>query len=352
MKIDRLCLRHFRNYTQLELLLHPQLTFLIGNNGAGKTNILESLLVLSNLHSFRCVRDQEMIQKGKENARIEAYAGENSYRISLHSRGKSLFMNDVLIRKTSDFFGKINCVLFKPEDLYLFDSSPKDRRELLDIEIGKIHNVYVYFLTSYEKLLREKNALLKKEDIDLHYLDIIEEQMLTPIHEISRFRKEFVAFLSLHAQEYYRLLSGTDKKVSLKYKGNDAYTKEELLYKIRSIREKERIMGFSLFGPQKDDIEAEIENYPLSTYASQGQKRMLMISLKLAIYDYIFVKTKTEPIILLDDILSELDQENRIRLFACLPTGAQTLITATDEEEMKDECYQKYYVVKGEIYDK
>lgn len=352
MIVKNILLRNFRNYKELRLSLHPSLTLLIGENGSGKTNILESLLFLSNLRSFRCEKDEEMIQKGCDFSCVDAYSEKNHFRLTLHSKGKSLYIDQNSVKKSSEFFGKVNCILFKPEDIYLFDHSPKERRDLLNVEIGKVDSLYLKELLEYEKLLKDKNALLKKEDIDEIYLSLIEERMVKPIVEISKKRNDFVEFVKKRISIYFERLSGLTREINVVYKGNQLLEEEDILTAIQKHRDKEKILGYSLFGPQKDDFSVLIDGYMLSSYASQGQKRMVLIALKLAIFDYIVAKTKATPIILLDDILSELDKDNRYRLFQCIPKNAQTILTTTDEEEIPITNYWKYTVSKGEIYGK
>ena len=349
MILNELHLRDFRNYEKLDLTLHPELNILIGPNGAGKTNILESLLVLSNTRSFRCDHDREMIRKDAEYARIEAASTDERFRVLIQKSGKSLFYNGENIRKSSDYIGKLNVILFKPDDLFLFDTSPKERRSVLDVEIGKVSKNYLKQLLEYHRLLQDKNALLKQESINEALLDITEEAMLERILQIDKEREEFFAFLNERIAAAYRQLAGTNEEVSIVYKPCCDGTKEDIRSHFQKNREREKILGFALYGPHKEDYSFQFEHYPASSYASQGQKRMIMIAFKYSLYEYIHEKTKRRPLVLLDDVLSELDQKNRERLFALLPQ-AQTILTGTDLQGIDlSRDHRIFQVREGEV---
>lgn len=351
MKIDKLSLRFFRNYEKLDLKLHPSLNFFYGENGAGKTNILESLVFASNLHSFRCTRNEEMIKKGYDSARIDISCYNKSLRVILSKIGKSLYLNSNIITKSSLFLGELNCLLFKPADIYLFEDSPKSRRLLLNIEISKVSNEYLQNLLLFEKLLKEKNALLKKEKIDELYLSLLEEKMVCPIYTIMSYRQNFIAFINTHLSEYFKRLSGLSSSVEIVYKNVCELDKEIIRQEIKKNKIKEKEFRFTLFGPHKEDLEARINKFPLESYASQGQKRLYLLALKLAIYEYVCFYKKEAPLILLDDILSELDKENRYRLFSTIPKNAQVIITSCNKEKIQISDYKEIKIKEGFIYE-
>lgn len=349
MIIRELRLRDFRNYDVLKLSLHPKLTILIGPNGAGKTNILEALLLISNTKSFRCYKDQEMIGKGKEFARVEAAADKEVFKITIQKKGKTLFIDDKLIERSSDYLGRCNCLLFKPDDLFLFDAPPGERRLIMDLEIGKVSPSYLKTLLSYNKLIKEKNSLLKQENIDLDLLDVIEQGMIPLIETIILEREKFAAFINEKLTPLYQRLSGSETVITMRYKKCSEADKEEIAKAILKNRERDLFLTYTSFGPHKDDLQFLMDDYEVYSYASQGQKRMIVIAFKLALFEYIKEMRQDPPIILLDDILSELDAQNKERLFACLP-DAQTLITGTDIEGFQLNREHIVYTVKeGEI---
>jgi len=328
VRIKQLSLRDFRNYEKFNLELDQGLNLIIGRNGIGKTNILESVVVLANTKSFRCHHDNEMIRKNCEFSRIEAITDDNKeYKIIIREKGKTLFYNNQLCRRASDYIGKINAVLFKPSDLFLFDGPPKNRRNLLDVEIGKVSNDYLNDIILFSKLLIEKNALLKNGNDSL--LEINDQAIVEPILRIKKERENFFNSINTNINSYYHNLSNEDVEIKIVpklFNGND---KNEVLNELEKIREREKYLGFSLYGPHKDDFSFTISNYPAETYASQGQKRMIMIAFKLAIVKYIESFNKS-AILLLDDILSELDEANQMRLLENLPLNTQIILTGTE----------------------
>lgn len=328
MLVKDIHLTNYRNYTNASFNLEPTLNIIIGDNGIGKTNILESIVVVSNTKSFRTVKDQELIQKEKDYARIEINSDNNNYKVVVNQNGKSLFINNNSINKTSEFIGKLNAVLFKPSDLELFNTSPKERRRLLDVELGKISKIYLDSLFTYSKLLKDKNHLLKENKIDETYLNLLDEQMLPCMKIIIQEREKLFEKLNSIITSIYQKLSGTDTNIQIVYEKCSEI--ENLKNECEKSKEKDKLYHYATFGPHHDDYYFNFNGYELNSIASQGQKRMVFISLKLALISYIKEVIQENPIILLDDVLSELDIENRNRLLNILPSDAQIIITDTD----------------------
>ncbi len=327
--LKHLRLKDYRNFASLQLDFHPRLNILIGPNGAGKTNILESLIVLSNTKSFRGNDDKELIQKGNDACLLELKA-KDKLRIVISKLGKSLFINDEAVSKTSAFIGRFNSLLFKPGDVEIFDQSSKERRKLMDLEIGKIDPSYLRALLIYTKLLKDKNHLLKQEKIDFNYLDILDEAMVEPILEIINKRETFIAYINDCLSDIYFKLAGEKRKISLFYKSHFLKDKKAILEKLKDNRQRDLFLRCGCLGPHREDIVFYFDDYLLNSIASQGQKRMTVIAFKMAIMNYIEKTTKEKPLILLDDIFSELDLGNRRRLLNCLSGIGQTIITGTD----------------------
>lgn len=330
MLIKQIKLNNYRNYTNATIPLHPNLNIITGPNGVGKTNILESIIVVSNTKSFRTNKDDELIKFNEEYSKIEAQTDKNTLKIVLNQTGKSLFINNEQIKKASDFIGKLNAILFKPADLELFSTSPKERRRLLDIEISKVDKNYLSTLLTYNKLLKDKNKLLKENNIDTDYLDLIEEKMVPCIIEILKKREEFFEEINKNISKIYSNISNTESNIEIIY--NKCSSQEDVIQELFNSRERDLFYKYSTFGPHHDDYYFNLNNYELNSIASQGQKRMVFIALKLALIKYIKNKINELPIILLDDVLSELDDENKKRLLNILPKNTQIIITDTNIE--------------------
>ncbi len=330
MKIDSIDLTNFRNYKRTNLKLYPSRNIIIGNNGTGKTNILESISLITNTRSFRASDDSEMILKGEESARVIISADGHDYKVIITKNGKSLFIDNTNIRKASDFIGHINAVLFKPDDLELFSDGPRYRRKTIDLELSKISKEYLDAVLTYNKLIKDKNALLKEQVIDEIYLNTLQERMIDPISVIIRERSNLIDHLNRNINEYYTKLSGHREKIRIDYKKCTEADRESIKKMIEDNHRRDLFYHYTVIGPHKEDFVFYFNDSEVVNYASQGQKRLLMLSFKLGIVDYIVERVKQRPVLLLDDILSELDIDNKRRLLTILPDDIQTIITATD----------------------
>lgn len=344
MQINSLKLSNYRNHHRALFEFKDNLNIIIGNNGSGKTNILESIIVLSNTRSFRTANDLDLILHKCDYGLVEAHTSEGKLRVVLNQKGKALFIDDQPVKKTSQFIGHLNAILFKPADIELYRDNPKERRRILDLEIGKTDSRYLNCLYHYNLLLKDKNRLLKEEKIDNTYLDLLDEQMVPLIAVIIDKRQEFFDHLNSKINSLYTSLSGKDTQLSLEY--HPSYKIEEIATKMREGRDKDLYYHYVTTGPHHEDYRFNFLGYDINSIASQGQKRMVMIAFKLIIADYIYQKSQKRPIILLDDIFSELDFDNQSRLLKNLPTASQILITGTDINGL---CIaQKYNLIKLE----
>lgn len=349
MIIKTIDLFNYRNYNRFHIELDPSINIIIGDNGIGKTNILESLVVVSNTKSFRTNEDFELIKRDKEYSKIEVNTKDKHFKIIINNKGKILYINQDLIKKTSDFIGKLNVVLFKPNDLEIFTDSPKCRRKVLDIEIGKVSKTYLDAILTYTKLLKDRNNLLKNDRVDEIFLETINERMLEPIRIIINKRQEMIDFINDRIGDYYFKLSNQKINIKLEYLkccDDNQYAIKEML---DGSKERDFIYHYTTCGPQKDDFIFYFDDMNLASYASQGQKRMVMIAFKLALCDYIVKYINTEPILLLDDILSELDLKNKERLLNIIDNNVQTIITTTDLEGIKTKSNYKIFKLRKEM---
>ncbi|MBO4919168.1 MAG: DNA replication/repair protein RecF [Erysipelotrichaceae bacterium] len=333
MLIKSVALNDYRNYSRRYFEFDPHLNIIIGKNGAGKTNILESILVVSNTKSYRTSDDQNLIRKDCDFARINLVSDEGTFKVVINKKNKSLYINNDLIKKTSEFIGRINAVLFKPSDLELFTQSPSERRKLLDIEISKVSKKYIQALLKYNSLLKDKNKLLKELEPDQILLNVINESMEPLISTIIEEREKFFQTINRYISEKYSLISGKETEIRIIY--DKCCETDEIKNELERTKEKDNYYHYAVFGPHHDDYRFLMNGYDLNSIASQGQKRMTLIAFKFALIRYIEENISKTPIVLLDDILSELDKENQERLLKIIPENAQVIITNTDIHNLK-----------------
>jgi DNA replication and repair protein RecF len=355
MRITSLTLRNFRNYVSCSLILSEGVTLFLGSNAQGKTNLLEAIYLLSTTRSHRVYDESQCIRRGENTANLGVQVEEDGARFMLgmilHPDGKTLTFQKQALKRTSEFIGKLNAVLFSPSDMDLFETSPRERRKLMDVEMGKISVPYLTHLNRYQKVLKERNAYLKEKNIDLSYLEVLTKQCIDSQIDIIELRHRFIDDLNEHLQEYFMKISVSDVKVWATYKapveGREGIEKQ-LIEKFAKNSERDLVFRQTHLGVHRDDIEFTMEGVPVETFASQGQKRMMVLAIKCALIAMIEKRTDRKPILLLDDVLSELDAIRRKALFTALDPTLQTLITTTDLEDVKEWVRAKAVVVEVE----
>ena len=328
MPVKTIRVNDYRNYQRAYFEFDPHLNIIIGRNGTGKTNILESIIVVSNTKSYRTNNDADLIRKGCDFARIRLDTENKEYKVVINKKNKSLYIDNNLVKRTSEFIGKVNAILFKPSDLELFTQSPGERRKLLDIEISKVSRTYIQSLLRYNSLLKDKNRLLKQLEVDELLLNVINESMVPMIRIIIEEREKFFRLINQYISDYYNQISGKENRISITYK--KCCELSDIEEELDKAKEKDYYYHYTTFGPHHDDYSFYMDGYELNSIASQGQKRMVLIAFKFALMRYIQSTTGTTPIVLLDDILSELDKENQERLLNIIPEDSQVIITNTD----------------------
>ena len=347
MIVNSLHLTDFRNYGKCSVELGDTLNIFIGDNAQGKTNLLESIYLISTTRSHRHIEDTDMIREGCEAARIilkmEENGVSNELMIVISKEGKKLLIQKQPIRRTSEFIGRLNAVLFSPGDFELLDGSPRIRRRFMDMEIGKVRPSYLQNLNSYQKLLRERNAVLKEEKIDLQYLDVLTEQLADYSLKICRERTAFFNAVNRSLSVCYEKISG--ESLSLKVVSSSFVREEDdlssLLEKYEKSKERDIFLKQTCAGIHRDDYAFFMKDKEIGAYASQGQKRMTILSLKTSLLEYVKENTGREAVLLLDDVLSELDSERQKNLMKMLPKGTQTIITTTDISDIQMDLPEK-----------
>lgn len=338
MYIEHLSLKNFRNYSGEEFSFIPQTNILYGENAQGKTNALEALYLFSIGKSFRTAQDRELIRFGEELARAELTFSDAKRRqkieiILRRDRKKQIKINGVVIHKLSELVGKINVVLFCPEELGLVKDGPNVRRRFLDIALSQLRPNYYHLLGLYNKVLDQRNHLIKKIKYKnaaslSETMFVWNEKLAAYGVQLVEYRSEFIRTLEEYAKKVHQEISG--EILGMEYRTRIG-TKEEFLEKLNHNLEKELEQGYTLYGPHRDDIYLTIGGRDAKNFASQGQQRTIVLSLKLAQADLLFEETDEYPVLLLDDIMSELDSGRRAYLSQKI-RDKQVVITCTDIE--------------------
>ena len=343
MIVNNLKLKNFRNYDFLDIELSSKLNIFIGNNAQGKSNLLESIVVLALTKSYLNVKDENLIKNGEEIAILKANVSSNNidsdFFISFSNNVKRLKINNVEIKKYIDYVSNIKFVLFSPFDINLIKDSPSVRRKYFNVEISQLSNNYIKILQKYNAILKKRNQFLKNiNDIMIsndYFLEVLDDNLSTLAVDITLERKKFVDNLNNYIRNIYLELTGDDGLVINFINNVDFYDdkdvmKRKFIDKLKSNYSRDKMYGMTLIGPHRDDYSIFLNDKDLSLYGSQGQNRSAILALKIAELD-IFKNIFGEyPILLLDDIFSELDIDKRNRLVKYIVNDVQTIITTTD----------------------
>ena len=343
MIVKNLKLKNYRNYSQLDIELSDKLNIFIGNNAQGKSNILESIVVLALTKSYMSVKDENLIKDNEEVAIVSSdviTSGlEDNLFISFNDKVKKIKVNNVEIKKYSDYISKIRFVLFSPLDISLIKDSPSVRRKYFNVEISQLSNNYIKLLQKYNAILKKRNQFLKTvNDIGIsndYYLDILNDTFSTLAVEITLERKKFLDKLNDNLDNIYYEITNY-KGLFINYVNSISIDedkdkmKELFLKKLKDNYNRDKIYGMTMIGPHRDDYMMVLEDKDLSIYGSQGQNRSAILALKLSELSIFKEITGDYPILLLDDIFSELDIDKRNRLVKYILSDIQTIITTTD----------------------
>lgn len=359
MKILNLKLLNFRNYEKLSLDFDPKKNLIIGKNGMGKTNIVEAIYVLAFTKSFRGTKENVIIRYNTDLTRVEGTVEEkykNDYKVIVKENDKTVKINNNKIDKLSDYLSKINIVLFTSHDLLLIKDTPSVRRKLINIELSQFSNDYLKVLTLYNKVLKQRNLYLKtlylNGTVPISYLDILTEQLVDLGLKLYDYRNNFMKDINVYISNNYEKISG---KSGLTLKYDSCYhekNREELLKVYKDEEKRDIILGKTNFGIHKDDYIFYLNDCNLKDYGSEGEQKNAIISLKMAEIEIFRKEKKVTPILILDDLFSELDEEkiNNIMLF--IDDDIQTFITTTELDKVNDELKKEsriFYVENGNV---
>mgnify|MGYP000992897268 CR=1 FL=1 len=342
MKVKSLELHNFRNYINEKFEFHKDTNVLFGNNAQGKTNALEALFVCGTTKSHKGSKDSELIRWKEDEAHIRMIVDkkEIEYKIDMHLKkrqAKGIAINGFTTRKSKDLIGLVNIIFFSPEDLGIINNGPSERRRFLDIELCQLDKLYVSYLTMYQKALQQRNSLLKQIYYD-HSLEkmlsVWDEKLLEYGQQIIATRDTFIKQLNEIVKKIHYNISDEKEILEISYDPN--VINEDFKVKLKKYREKDLMLKNTNVGPHRDDILFYINGEDVRKYGSQGQKRTVALSLKLGEIDIVKEKIKEAPILLLDDVLSELDRNRQRKLLDNIK-GIQTIITCTGLEEFINE---------------
>ncbi len=346
MIVTKLVLRNFRNYGWLELNFDKGLNIIVGDNAEGKTNIVEAIHFLSLARSFRTNENAELIMKTRQfatiEARVEQLTTKKEITAIMTPSGKKISCNGKPVRRISELSNLINVIVFEPKDSLMFNDSPLVRRNFIDINLSKKSPIYLESLMLYEKLLRERNILLKNEKVDMLQLDVTTKQLIDVSETIAKYRLAYINEINRILSKIVSSLKGEKEVAQLVYQ---QFIKIDDKFKERALRAYDKNLESDLkrkitqIGIHREDIKMMLNGNDISTHGSQGENRIIVIALKLA--PYFLIEDKEErPIIVLDDVMSELDAEHQQRLIAFLKKIEQVFITSVSTNVKNASIYE------------
>lgn len=361
MKINHIDIKNFRNYKDCSIDFDPFINIFVGKNAQGKTNLLEAIYVLSLAKSFKTNSNEELIYFHEDFTKIKGSIVSHEKNIDLEivlsTLGKKAIINHNEIKKTSDYVGYLNVVLFIPEDLMLIKGSPRLRRRLIDMEISKISPIYMYNLNKYNKLLKERNQYLKllhekRKKADA-YLEVLSEQMAALQVDLLQRRIEFVDLLNDIASKMYDYISLHQETLRLEYKSHyKDINYETILNKYKQNYDRDISYSKTMDGLHKDDMIMYLNEKNALLYASQGQQRSIVLSMKIGLLELIKKEIGEYPILLLDDVLSELDDIRKTKLLNLIEGKVQTFLTSTSVDGIHHQVIEnakRIYIENGEV---
>lgn len=343
MFIKKLILLNYRNYKELDLNFSRNVNVIMGDNAQGKTNILESIYYCAFAKSHRTSRDKELINWEANDAYISASIGKERLdkRIDINilkDGKKAIRINSIKINKIGELFGTFNVVMFSPEDLKIIKDSPGVRRRFIDMEICQLNNKYYYNLVQYNKVLNERNIILKNKKLSEDMLEIYDEQLANFGEYIIKHRIEYLDKLNFYGSEIHKDITLNKENIEFKYLSsikNLKDIKNNFAELLRKNRKRDIEKGISTIGPHRDDFNVNINGIDTKSYGSQGQQRTAVLTMKFSSLRIIKEVTGEYPILLLDDVLSELDF-NRKRYILSTIGEIQTIITCTGIEDINE----------------
>ena len=360
MRIEHLKITNFRNYSNLEIDFHNNVNIFIGENGKGKTNILESIYVLSLTKTNRYGLEENLIKFNEEVAKIEGLIRSDDIlkkqEIKLSKNKKQIFINNKEMHRIKDYISNFCVISFTPDDLEIVKGSPNIRRNMINIDISQLHNSYITYLNEYNQIVKIRNEYLKKMNLDgntdIRYLDVINEKMIEVGIKIYKERYDFFQKINNELPKIFKKLTNLDgltinylSSVDLENFDTEK-VKKNYQNKLKKNFKIELMQGVTLIGPHRDDFSFNLSGLDMKNFASQGQQRIAVIALKIAEI-YLFKEvTKDVPVLLLDDIFSEIDTKKRNKIIKYLLKDIQSIITTTDINDIEEELVSDAKIFK------
>ena len=368
MYLKNLQLHHFRNYADADVEFSPSINVLIGENAQGKTNLLESIYVLAMTRSHRTNNDKELIEFSQDASQVsgvvERQLGPLKLELDIGKRGKKAKANHIEKARLSEYLGQLNVILFAPEDLALVKGAPTVRRRFIDMEFGQISPKYLHDLTQYRSILKQRNRYLKqlqtKEADDKVYLDVLSEQLAAVGGAIITQRIKFLSEIEKYAPQLHQSITQGRERLTFEYesavKNADELSEIEAAQALMDLytrnQQKEIFQGTTLYGVHRDDVRFLLNGKNVQTYGSQGQQRTTALSVKLAEIDLMKNQTGEYPILLLDDVLSELDGTRQTHLLKTIQDKVQTFLTTPGLSDVARNLIHEpkiFYIQDGKI---
>jgi len=357
MYIKTLELKDYRNLSNLSMEFNNGINILYGDNAQGKTNILESVYICGTTKSHKGTKDKDIIKMDKEESHIRIIIERDNvmHKVDMHlkkNKAKGVAINGIPIKKSSELFGIVNIVFFSPEDLCIIKNGPLERRRFIDLELCQLDKVYLYNLSNYNKIVSQRNNLLKQISFNKNLLDTLsiwDIQLLEYGIKIIERRNLFIQQLNEIVYEIHSKLSGGKEQLLIKYEPNVSI--EEFSSKLANSVERDIALKMTNVGPHRDDMSFLNGKIDIRKFGSQGQQRTSALSLKLAEIELVKKITNEKPILLLDDVLSELDRKRQNYLLNSIH-DIQTIITCTGLEEFianRMDCDKIYRVEEGTV---
>lgn len=358
MIIESMELQHYRNYDNLQIKFNPGTNIFYGDNAQGKTNVLEAVYVCCTTKSHRGARDRDIIQFDQDESHIKLQIRKDDvpYRIDMHlkkNKTKGIAINGLPIRRASELFGIANVVFFSPEDLNIIKNGPAERRRFIDLELCQVNKLYVHALVNYNKIVVQRNKLLKELSFHPEYegtLDVWDEQLVSYGIQVMKERCQFIGQLNEIIGEIHRNLTGDKEQLVLRYEPNAEPA--EFAEALKRSREADKKQKTTLTGPHRDDMSFYVNQIDIRKFGSQGQQRSAALSLKLSEIELVKQLIHDYPILLLDDVLSELDSSRQNHLLNSI-NHIQTMITCTGLDDFVEHRFRIdkiFKVIEGTVH--